>query len=276
MEALYRDVPNHADYPYRLGLNLFNMPVLAFHNLADRPVWGVTNYHPRRLFHLLEKLLQSGCSLAASQMAAPDAHDNNRQLLITFDDGYESLMSELPGMIERFDTQPLVFIPTAYLGQTNRWDYSSALQKCRHLSREEIKELSLLGVSFGSHGHTHRPLSMLSPANLQEELRISREILQELTGQQVLSISYPFGRTNRRITDAAADAGYKCGYTMQRKAKSDNPLRISRIPVNSYDTPLSVLAKLSGGPLAHIERCKSVIVGGLSTGTILLNRLRGI
>jgi len=232
--------------------------VLAFHKLTPKVTFGSTNFSPGRFERLLSFLTEFGCSLS-----------------ITFDDGYQHLRDHLPPLIDRLGFRPIIFVPTDLIGRLNRWDYSSRLAPDPHLDENSIRELADLGVRFGSHGISHRDLTSCSGVELRSELEDSRKRLQDLTGQPVEEISYPFGRADVRVREAAAEAGYSRGYTMEFPTPDDTPLATGRIAIYGYDTHLTVFHKVTGGRLYRLERLKARITNRLSGGTVLLNRFRG-
>lgn len=248
---------------------------LVFHKLTDLFTYSITNYPPTRFDRLVEALRSSGWQFSGIDPKAPTSKQGRGELLISFDDGYEHLDDMLPPLIKNHSFQPIVFVPTALVGKPNRWDYSHGLRSFDHLSRESIIRLGACGVVFGSHSATHRDLTGCRGSELQRELGDSRKYLQDVTGQPIGSISYPFGRYNQRVVEAAANAGYEQGFTMEFPKSSDHPLCRGRISVYSFDTLLSVQAKLGEGVLNRVEQWKAKVVNRLSGGTVWLNRLRG-
>ncbi|MBU0982842.1 MAG: polysaccharide deacetylase family protein, partial [candidate division Zixibacteria bacterium] len=235
--------------------------VLAFHKVSSRLSYGVTNYSPCRLRQLLTVLKTDG-SLGNT--------------VLTFDDGYAHLADVLPDLMDDFGLQPLVFVPTAWIGRTNRWDYSHAFRSEPHLDRDTIAGLSNRGVVFGSHGHTHRSLEECTPEELKRELTVSRDILEDITGRPVTLLSYPFGRLNRAILQAVEQCGYTRAYGMHFPDPADAALATGRVAVYGFDTPAIVRAKLRGnGGVYRCCRGAASLANRLSGGTILLNRLRG-
>jgi len=81
------------------------------------------------------------------------------------------------------------------------------------LNWEEIKEMSDNGISFGSHGCTHRILTYLSPKEIRQELVKSKMILSEKKIDYVPVFSYPNGSYNRNILEAVLKCGYKAAVT---------------------------------------------------------------
>ncbi len=246
--------------------------VLAFHKLLDQLSYGSTNYSPRRFVQLLKRLEDSRYRLAWDSESSES--ENDRRVLVTFDDGYQHLRDVLPPFMEQFRFRPLVFLPTRFIGRDNTWDYSNWFKSSPHLEPAGIQELVRLGVQIGSHGHSHHALTGLDDKKLAEELSRSKEILENMCGCAVTTLSYPFGRADLRVQIAALKAGYKSGYTMKFPSVSDTPLSRGRFAVYGFDTSFTILQRLNKGPLYHAERVKTGITNLLSTGTVLLHRLR--
>ena len=87
------------------------------------------------------------------------------------------------------------------------------LQDKEILTWPEIREMAQNGIAIGSHTHTHRVLSTLSPSFQKEEMILSKLILEKNLGQPVLSISYPVGEP-QYITPETAKIAASCGYVL--------------------------------------------------------------
>lgn len=61
------------------------------------------------------------------------------------------------------------------------------------LNWEEVLEMSKNGITFGSHGHGHPILSRLPVEVAREDIRLSKQIMEEKLGQQVKHFAYPNG-----------------------------------------------------------------------------------
>ena len=69
--------------------------------------------------------------------------------------------------------------------------------------------------SVGSHSHRHALLPLLTDADLDDNLRRSRRLLEDLTGREVRSLAYPNGDRNARVEAAATAAGYTRAFTIR-------------------------------------------------------------
>ncbi|MGB5138667.1 MAG: polysaccharide deacetylase family protein, partial [Candidatus Zixiibacteriota bacterium] len=191
------------------------------------------------------------------------------RVAITFDDGYDDLMLLEP-LLRRFRIPILVFIPTAYIGKANDWDNFLSAGKRRHLTETQIRQLSTLGVQFGSHGHTHRDVTRMSDAELAEELTVSKRWLEDLTESAIVDIAFPFGRSNQGVIETARKLGYVRQFASAPLA--DNSDVVGRIAVSKIDAGISLQAKLSGNALAGIEVVKGLIISKFSHLTPVVKR----
>jgi len=63
----------------------------------------------------------------------------------------------------------------------------------RFLNWGQAREMLQAGMAFGSHTHEHPMLSSLTPREQQEEIRISRKIIEEQLGIKIDTFAYPYG-----------------------------------------------------------------------------------
>jgi tetratricopeptide (TPR) repeat protein len=90
------------------------------------------------------------------------------------------------------------------------------LQDKELLSWKEIREMAQHNIAIGSHTHTHRVLSTLSPSAQKEEMILSKLIIEENIGRPVLSVSYPVGEPHYITAETpviASISGYSLGFT---------------------------------------------------------------
>jgi peptidoglycan/xylan/chitin deacetylase (PgdA/CDA1 family) len=245
--------------------------VLTAHKVSGGRWLDHTCLCPRQLADILQSLLDSGRIL--TNVCNTIENPRPMQVALTIDDGYAHLIDPLLELAEKFDFRPAVFVPTAYIGRKNSWDYTSIFSSQRHVDRNEIRSLAHAGIEFGSHGHTHRPLTGLGDGDLAMELQISRSILEDTVGRAVDSISYPFGRFDGRVIRAVAEAGYRIGFGSHWPSERSDTLTVGRISLYRWDTPYSVAQK-AGGRWEPIEKAKAETARFLSGGTALFQRVR--
>ena len=83
------------------------------------------------------------------------------------------------------------------------------------------------GIDFGSHGATHRSLTQLDAETARGEILDSKADLEEQLGMEVLSFSFPYGRSNPAVRQLVPQAGYlaACGIE-QREHRLFNLSRV--------------------------------------------------
>jgi peptidoglycan/xylan/chitin deacetylase (PgdA/CDA1 family) len=128
-----------------------------------------------------------------------------RQLAITFDDGYTDTLELALPVLQEHATVSTVFIVTDRIGGHSSW----VEPQHRLLSREQILQLQDAGVAIGSHARTHRRLTQLSDAELWTEVADSKACLEDLLGTRVDAFSYPHNDADLRVMEAVRTAGYR-------------------------------------------------------------------
>ena len=96
---------------------------------------------------------------------------------------------------------------------------------------DDVRALAAAGCEIGFHTRRHYQLTGLDDGALAEAMREGRGELAELSGQPVDVITYPHGRGDERVAEAAAEAGYRVGFTNRFGvvAAGDPPLLLARI-----------------------------------------------
>ena len=104
-----------------------------------------------------------------------------------------------------------------------------------YLNENEIKHISQRGFEIGSHSCSHNLMIDLDDLNLFYELSQSKQILQDVTGEDIKSFAYPFGGEDsyrKAIFTVLQQVGYK-------DAISVNPLPIKDFQnLSSYNYEL--------------------------------------
>jgi peptidoglycan/xylan/chitin deacetylase (PgdA/CDA1 family) len=133
--------------------------------------------------------------------ATLDEVSRRNDVEITFDDGNLSdIEIALPELTRRGMTAKF-FIVASRLGEPG------------FLSAEAVRELTAAGMSVGSHGLHHRPWRSLDDAELDDDLRRGRSLLEEALGSPVTEASCPFGEYDRRVLKHLRRSGHERVYT---------------------------------------------------------------
>lgn len=105
------------------------------------------------------------------------------------------------------------------------------------LDWENLKTLSQNNVEIGSHSVSHQKLVELDDAVLERELVDSKKRIEVMLSQSVSTISYPYGRFNQRVVDAAQKAGYSLGMTTVAGHNNASEIAIKPFEIKRMDGP---------------------------------------
>lgn len=131
-----------------------------------------------------------------------------RTVGITFDDGFACLADHVGPWLEA-GLQATAYIVGGALDRMARFDLDLGVRARPMLSSAALRELSEAGLEVGSHTLHHLDLRTLSDSALRNEMEGSRDRLQQWLGRAVTGMAYPRGRFDRRVRQAAIDAGYR-------------------------------------------------------------------
>jgi peptidoglycan/xylan/chitin deacetylase (PgdA/CDA1 family) len=120
-----------------------------------------------------------------------------RPVAFTFDDGYCSDYQIAFRLLSEFSVSATFFVNTSSLGTDG------------FLTWQMVTEMSRAGMRFGSHAHNHVALTTLNPRRLREELRISREMLEQRLSTRAEVLAVPYGFCNQHVFEAAWESGYR-------------------------------------------------------------------
>jgi len=160
-------------------------------------------------------------------------------IVVTFDDGYADLVDTVaPALVDRG-------IPFHCFVTGDRLDAGDP----RYLDRGALAALAAVPLAgIGAHGWRHAPLDAMPPDERDRELRASRSSLEDLLQRPVDTMSYPFGRVNHEVRDAAGRAGFvraACS-TWGFAPPAVDPLLLPRIDLWAGDSPRTVRHKVLG------------------------------
>lgn len=72
-----------------------------------------------------------------------------------------------------------------------------------------VREIQSRGHEVASHGYLHRLTHHTSPADLQKDLKDSKQILEDILGSQVLGYRAPNFSISKGVLEAVEEAGYR-------------------------------------------------------------------
>ncbi len=193
--------------------------VLRYHCVSD-DIWGGEGLFmsPSSLEEQIIEMKQMGCTfLTFEDLDRVDQYE--LPVLLTFDDGYADNYTELFPILQRQNVRATIFMISGFIGRDH------------YLTAGQLAEMSASGlVSVQSHTRTHASLTEISDEELEPELSESRLDLARITGKQPFALSYPSGRTDERVQQAAA-GHYRFAVLANTSPyhSGSNPFAISRL-----------------------------------------------
>jgi peptidoglycan/xylan/chitin deacetylase (PgdA/CDA1 family) len=217
--AAYDSSGFSGDGPARYKLN-----TVAFRTHLEAIEEEVLAHHSaRRPGSVLELLMEGG---------------RKQGCLLTFDGGGVSAIGTIAPMLEDFGWRGHFFIPTDYIGMQG------------FLRREQIRELRRRGHVIGTSSSTRHELTEAMPAErLIREWGVGKEILSEITGEEVTTAAVPSGHYARHVAEAAAIVGLKAVFTLEPRTtvESRGGCQVFGRYLIGRRTPARVAGKLAVG-----------------------------
>jgi peptidoglycan/xylan/chitin deacetylase (PgdA/CDA1 family) len=183
--------------------------------------------------------------LASSGVVRPleDAlGDGTGGVVVTFDDGYRDFTDTVMPLLERYRIPAMLYLATGLVDdrRSNGGD---------RLGWGDLRDALATGlVSIGSHTHGHVDLSRADEAVADDEMRRSKELIEDRLGTACRHFAYPWAvsspaaeRVAARLFDSAALPAWRTN----RRGRID-PLRLGRTPVLRSDTGPLFRAKAAG------------------------------
>jgi peptidoglycan/xylan/chitin deacetylase (PgdA/CDA1 family) len=147
-----------------------------------------------------------------------------RSFAITFDDGYEEVLTLGLPVLREVGFTATVFAVPGQLGGANVWDDGGA----RLLTADQLQALHQAGITIGAHTCQHVHLTRVSPAAAKQEISESRKILEECLKNPVTLFAYPYGETNDSVDQYAREAGFEAAFATDN-APRDHAINLFRL-----------------------------------------------
>jgi peptidoglycan/xylan/chitin deacetylase (PgdA/CDA1 family) len=163
-------------------------------------------------------------------------------IVVTFDDGYRDFADTVVPLLERNRVPAMLYLATGLVDETR-------VNGGDRLGWQDLRDAIATGVvSVGSHTHGHVDLSQADEAVAEDEMRRSKELIEDRLGTACRHFAYPWAvaspaaeRVAARLFDSAALPAWRTN----RRGRTD-PLRLGRTPVLRSDTGPLFRAKASG------------------------------
>ena len=126
-------------------------------------------------------------------------------------------------------------------------------QSAELMTWEHLRECTKSGIAVGSHGHTHRVLSTLSPEDQRVELSESKDLITRRIGEIVRTVAFPVGGRGHftAVTKSLAEnLGYQAAFSFQGPRAVNRWGAIDLFDIRRLAAPnsASLIAALAAAP----------------------------
>jgi len=160
---------------------------------------------------------------------------------VTIDDGFRDFHENIVPLVDQYRIPVLLYLATGGVSDNGRASSDA-------LTWSQLAEAVATGVvEIGAHTHTHANLARASAAEAENEMRRSKETIEDRLGVPCRHFSYPWSLASNAAADVArrlfATAALPWG---TNRVGSIDPFRVGRTPVLRSDGPFFFRAKLAG------------------------------
>lgn len=221
--------------------------VVCFHDVVDREWFE----------KVIEMLIKKYHVLTPEDFHNKNFSSDKINILITFDDGYQSWIDNVLPVFKKFSLKGLFFVNSGLLNIINGTEEAKTFAKKnlritpkQILDWEGARELFYSGNTIGGHSIHHVDLSQLSKEEVLSEIFKDKKDIETHLGNNVMDFAYPFGRKehfNNSIRAEVSRVGYTHIYTAESGFVTKDMTEIPRTLVEKNQNLKSLKRWIEGG-----------------------------
>lgn len=252
------------------------IPIFGFHDIVNlqHPQKNISKYKPlgsdyysQNLAEFLDYLVQKNYWFLSTQelydyflaqplKTIPKEHKNQKRVMLTFDDGYKSIDTELLPILEKLESKyskkvkVVLFVNSGFMGKSEK------------VSCEDLRKGFKKGFyDIQSHGLNHLNLTQINEPGLhremsQDQIRL-RKCVQGLDPNQTVAshLAYPFGSTNEKVEKVAKKyfiSGYIYNSLKVKLTSKLDKYRLSRLTIHQNHDVKRLISLSGKGWLSYL------------------------
>ncbi|PIU03660.1 hypothetical protein COT44_02100 [Candidatus Shapirobacteria bacterium CG08_land_8_20_14_0_20_39_18] len=180
------------------------VPVLMYHHVANKS--GSLYVRPDIFASQMNYLNQKGYTSVTLSDVMESLISGKplpaKPVIITFDDGYKDIYQNAYGVLNFNNQKATLFIITQLLGGSD------------YLNWEELREMAGNPlITVGDHTLSHRSLTLITAAEVKNEIVSAKSILEANLGVTVNTFAYPYGTFNGEAEQILSQSGFAAAVT---------------------------------------------------------------
>jgi peptidoglycan/xylan/chitin deacetylase (PgdA/CDA1 family) len=232
------------------------VPILMYHGIRKEAGSGhpyfETHTSPQVFsahMHYLKHHGYHAISVSEAAEAMEEGVKASKAVVITFDDGYHDFYTNAYPILMEYGFSATVFIISGLMQ-----DVSGTSTQNKYMGWDKVREVHGRGIEIGSHTVTHPKLEWLNPELIDDELELSKQMIEERLGEAIQSFSCPYAFPEHRcefarmLRSRLRAHGYQNAVTtiVGTAGPACDRFQLPRLPINSYDDLKLFEAKLEG------------------------------
>jgi peptidoglycan/xylan/chitin deacetylase (PgdA/CDA1 family) len=174
----------------------------------------------------------------------------DKTVIVTFDDGYENNYQYAFPILAKYRLPATIFLTTAFIDKN--YDITQehiAYRGLPPLTWENIIEMKKSGLSFGAHTHTHPILTNTTLEKAEQEIALSKKIIEERLTEPIKMFAYTLGQRNtfnNSIKALLRQHGFGCSTIWGTNNSKTDILALRRVRIDAQDTFDDFKSKVNG------------------------------
>jgi peptidoglycan/xylan/chitin deacetylase (PgdA/CDA1 family) len=225
--------------------------MLMYHSVAPRGDDGIT-VAPERFEAQMTWLERRGLrGVSVAELLDASAHESERLVGLTFDDGYTDFVTEVLPALRRRGWSATVYLLATHTaeGRQSEAERGNPNPGQQLMTSAQARYAADAGFEIGSHGMHHESLPSVGDSELARDVEHSRTLLEACIDRPVRGFAYPYGHAGAREIAAVRSAGYDYACAI-RPGELGGRHAIPRVYVGQRDERLRLRAKRARHRLA--------------------------